>query len=60
MADVLERAAIPTESADVARVPQNTVDLDADDARQMLDLLDALEEQDDVQNVIANFNISTN
>ncbi|MGC1272860.1 MAG: YebC/PmpR family DNA-binding transcriptional regulator [Planctomycetaceae bacterium] len=57
VADALAAAGITPESADVARVPQNTVDLDVDDGRRMLELLEALEEQDDVQNVIANFNI---
>ena len=55
--DALASAEISPASADVVRVPQNTVDLDVDDGRRMLDLLEALEEQDDVQNVIANFNI---
>jgi transcriptional/translational regulatory protein YebC/TACO1 len=38
-------------------VPQSTVALDADKARQVLRLMDALEDQDDVQNVYANFDI---
>ena len=58
VAEALQRAGIEPDSADVARVPQNTVDLEGDTARQMLELLEALEDQDDVQNVIANFNIS--
>ena len=55
--EALAAAGIAPESADVARVPQSTVDLDVADGRRMLELLEALEEQDDVQNVIANFNI---
>lgn len=55
--EALEKAGIKPESADVSRVPQNTVDLDVADGRRMLELLEALEEQDDVQTVIANFNI---
>jgi YebC/PmpR family DNA-binding regulatory protein len=55
--DALAAAGIKPASGDVARVPQNTVDLDVDDGRRMLELLEALEEQDDVQNVIANFNV---
>ncbi|MGB3681349.1 MAG: YebC/PmpR family DNA-binding transcriptional regulator [Rubrobacteraceae bacterium] len=38
--------------------PQNTMDLDASTARQTLRLIDALEENDDVQEVYANFDIS--
>ncbi|HEX6986096.1 MAG TPA: YebC/PmpR family DNA-binding transcriptional regulator, partial [Planctomycetaceae bacterium] len=55
--EALAKAGIKPDSADVARVPQTTVDLDVEDGRRMLELLEALEEQDDVQNVIANFNI---
>jgi len=57
VSEALEKAGIKPESADVARVPNSTVDLDVADGRRMLELLEALEEQDDVQNVIANFNI---
>lgn len=55
--EALDKAGIKPESADVMRVPQSTVDLGVADGRRMLELLEALEEQDDVQNVIANFNI---
>ena len=39
-------------------MPQNSIDLDAGTARQTLRLIDALEENDDVQEVYANFDIS--
>ena len=38
-------------------VPQTQVPVDGAQARQVLALLDALEELDDVQNVYANFDI---
>ncbi|MEM9749703.1 MAG: YebC/PmpR family DNA-binding transcriptional regulator [Pseudomonadota bacterium] len=38
--------------------PQNTVPVEGDQARVMLKLLDALDDNDDVQNVYANFDIS--
>lgn len=57
VSEALANAGLKPESADVARVPKNTVDLDVEDGRRMLELLEALEEQDDVQTVIANFNI---
>jgi YebC/PmpR family DNA-binding regulatory protein len=38
--------------------PQNSVALDDDKGEQMLDLIAALEENDDVQNVFANFEVS--
>ncbi|MEZ5949633.1 MAG: YebC/PmpR family DNA-binding transcriptional regulator [Planctomycetaceae bacterium] len=45
-------------TAEILRIPANTVDLEGDDARRMLKLLEALEDHDDVQSVTANFNIS--
>lgn len=53
----LESAGIATVSAEISRVPSNTIDLDADQARSVLKLMEALEDNDDVQNVTANFNI---
>ena len=38
-------------------LPKNTVKLEGKDAQQMLKLMDALDDQDDVQNVWANFDI---
>lgn len=54
----LEAAGIPTESAELARIAANTVELDADAARSVLKLMDVLEDHDDIQSVFANFNIS--
>ena len=45
------------ESAELTWKPQNTVDLDADSAKTMLNLLDALEDNDDVQKVSSNVEI---
>lgn len=53
----LEAAEIPTESAELTRIAGTTVELDADSARSVLKLMDALEDHDDVQNCYANFNI---
>lgn len=43
--------------AEITRIPQSTVDLDASSGRKVLQLLEALEDNDDVQSVTANFNI---
>ncbi|CAN5908609.1 hypothetical protein BH23ACT11_BH23ACT11_27050 [soil metagenome] len=40
------------------RQRQNTIDLDAATARQTIGLVDSLEDNDDVQEVYANFDIS--
>jgi YebC/PmpR family DNA-binding regulatory protein len=53
----LEKAKIPTESAEIAMVPKNTIKLDGKNAQAMLKLYDALEEHDDVQNVYGNYEI---
>jgi len=57
VAEVLEGKQLETSVAEISRIPQNVVDLTADDGRKLLKLLDALEENEDVQNVTANFNI---
>jgi YebC/PmpR family DNA-binding regulatory protein len=54
----LEAASIPIDSGDLTMVATTTVPLDNEaDARKVLRLLDALEDNDDVQNVYANFDI---
>jgi YebC/PmpR family DNA-binding regulatory protein len=53
----LEAAGIGLSSAELTMIPKNTVALDESDARKTLRLLDALEENDDVQEVFANFDI---
>jgi transcriptional/translational regulatory protein YebC/TACO1 len=54
----LDEAGISYENADVIMLPQNTVELDQSSARQTLKLIDALEDNDDVQEVYSNFDIS--
>jgi YebC/PmpR family DNA-binding regulatory protein len=53
----LEQAGIRYTSAEITMIPKNTVALDESDARKTLRLLDALEDNDDVQEVYANFDI---
>ena len=52
-----EAAGIVFQSAELNRIPQNTVAVDADTGRKMLKLYDALDDNDDVQNVYANFDL---
>jgi YebC/PmpR family DNA-binding regulatory protein len=56
--EVIEAAGIPVLSAELTMVPQTQVPVEGARARQVLALLDALEELDDVQNVYANFDVS--
>jgi len=53
----LEKAKVETRGTHIARIPNNTVELDADAGRKVLKLMEALDDHDDVQNVSANFNI---
>ena len=53
----VEKAGLPVESAEVTMLPKTYVVLDEKTAEQMVRLIDALEDNDDVQNVYANFDI---
>jgi len=54
----IEAAGLAVESSDTAMVPQNTISLDTtESAKQVLRLIDALDDQDDVGEVTANFDI---
>lgn len=55
--EALAAKKIPTLSAKITMMPTNLVPVDGDVARQVLALVDALEENDDVQNVYANYDI---
>ncbi len=54
----LDEAGIGYASAELSMVPKTTVQPDEKEARQLLKLVDALEDSDDVQDVYANFDIS--
>ena len=49
-----EAAGIAMQSAELAMVPQNLVAVDADMGQKVLRFMDALDDNDDVQNVYAN------
>ncbi|PFG33065.1 YebC/PmpR family DNA-binding transcriptional regulator [Sanguibacter antarcticus] len=54
----LQDAGIEYDSADVVFHPSMQVEVDAEGARKVLRLIDALEDSDDVQNVYSNFDAS--
>jgi YebC/PmpR family DNA-binding regulatory protein len=54
----LQEAGFEYESADLTFLPSVSVPLDADGAKKVFKLIDALEDCDDVQNVYANFDVS--
>lgn len=53
----LEQKKIPVKTAEMTMVPQNILEIIGEQARQVLKLVDALEENDDVQSVYSNFDI---
>lgn len=56
--DTLEKAEIKMDEASISMVPQNTVEVaEEKPAKNLLNLLDNLEDHDDVQKVHANFDI---
>ncbi|OLD62003.1 MAG: transcriptional regulator [Acidobacteria bacterium 13_1_40CM_2_60_7] len=55
--EALTKAGIKPTSAELSMVPQNYIKLTGPQAQQMLRLVEALEEHDDVQHVYANFDI---
>lgn len=54
---VLERAGIPLASSEITMLPQTTVPVEGSEAKQVLGLVEALDDLDDVQAVYANFDI---
>ncbi len=55
--EALKQAGIKTEVAEVAMVPQNYTKLEGQQANTMIRLLEALEDNDDVEHVYSNFDI---
>ncbi len=54
----LEEKEIPTQTAEISMVPQTMVPItDPETARKIINLMEAVEEHDDVQNTYANFDI---
>jgi YebC/PmpR family DNA-binding regulatory protein len=55
--DALKAAKIETQAAEISMIPQNHIHLEGDDAKKMLKLYEAIDDNDDVQNLYANFDI---
>jgi YebC/PmpR family DNA-binding regulatory protein len=53
----LEESGVQVSSSELVMLPQNTVPVGADHASQVIRLIEALEDLDDVQNVFSNFDI---
>ena len=55
--DAVKALGVEPAAAEIAMIPQNYVKLEGRDAQQMLKLMEALDDHDDVQHVWANFDI---
>lgn len=54
----LQNAGLDYESADVSFLPTMSIPVNTEDAKVLFELIDAIEECDDVQNVYGNFDVS--
>lgn len=54
----LEKADLKSENAEVTMIPQNNIKIEGKEAETMIKLMEGLEDNDDVQNVYSNFDIS--
>ncbi len=55
--EALEEGGVEIQSSDIAMEPKSTVEVKGNDAKSLLGLIDALEDDDDVNEVHANFDI---
>ncbi len=55
--EALAKKGIKTIAAEIAMIPGTTIEVGSDKAQQILNLMEAMEDHDDVQNVFANFYI---
>jgi len=55
--EAIDNAGIPCTLAEISMIPKNTVKLEGKKAQQMVNLMSGLEDNDDVSNVYANFDI---
>ena len=56
--NTLEEQGLPCQSAEVTMIPQNMNPIEGKQAESLLKMIDVLEDNDDVQNVHANFDLS--
>ena len=55
--EALKKAGLQPQASEVSMIPQNYIKLEGDDAKKMLKLYEAIDDNDDVQKVYANFEI---
>ncbi len=57
VSEAIKKAGIEPQNSEVSMIPQTYVKLEGDDAKKMLKLYEAVDDNDDVQNIYANFDI---
>jgi YebC/PmpR family DNA-binding regulatory protein len=57
VSEALKKAGIEPQAAEISMIPQNYIELTGDDAKKMMKLYEAIDDNDDVQKVYANFDI---
>jgi YebC/PmpR family DNA-binding regulatory protein len=55
--EAIKKAGVSPQAAEISMIPQNYIHLEGGDAKTMMKLYDALDDNDDVQKVYANFDI---
>ena len=55
--NALKASQVETTLAEISMIPQNYVKLEGRNAQQLMRLLEALEDHDDVQHVYSNFDV---
>ena len=55
--EAIKKAGVEPQAAEVSMIPQNYIELTGQDAKTMMKLYDAIDDNDDVQKVYANFDI---
>jgi YebC/PmpR family DNA-binding regulatory protein len=55
--NAIEKASIEITLAEISMIPQTTVQVEGQNAQQILQLLEALDEHDDIQHIYSNFDI---
>lgn len=55
--DAVKAAGVEPQASELSMIPQNYIRLEGDDVKKMLKLYDAIDDNDDVQKVYANFDI---
>jgi YebC/PmpR family DNA-binding regulatory protein len=57
LSKAFEAVKFTPESAEISMIPQNSIEVDAEAGRKLMRLVEELEDNDDVQNVYANFDL---